>query len=75
MGYSELNAHLFRNHVIDSPACAGVTGQMIIAVCQITSCTIVCLLYGSNNVDIKTNIEIFQHVHRYISEAKRFRTK
>ena len=22
MGCSELNAHLFRNHVIDSPACA-----------------------------------------------------
>ena len=94
MGCSELNAHLFRNHVIDSPACACgdiyedayhylfvcprylvQRDKMITAVCQITSCTIGCLLYGSNNVDIKTNIEIFEHVHRYISETKRFRTK
>ena len=47
----------------------------ITAVCQITSCTIGCLSYGSNNVKIKTNIEIFEHVHRYITETKRFRTK
>ena len=85
MGCSELNTHLVRKHVIDSPAC--VCGniyedayhylfvcprylvqrdKLITAVCQITSCTIGCLLYGSNNVDIKTNIEIFEHVHRYI---------
>ena len=40
--------------------------KMITAVCQITSCTIGCLLYNSSNADIKTNIEIFEHVQIYI---------
>ena len=42
---------------------------------QITSCIIGCLLYGSNNVNLKSNIEIFKHFHKYISETKRLRIK
>ena len=87
MKCSNLNDHLFKLHVIDSPLCVCKLGvedsEHYLFTCplyfaqrnevnEFVNATLDNLLYGDCNLDLESNINIFKAVHVFINDTKRF---
>ena len=61
-----------KHYFLDCPLYAGPRAKLLEVVNQHTDCNINILLFGDNNINFEQNCTIFQSVHNFIKETKRF---